>query len=360
MTADAVGGVWRYSLDLASALQERGIDVTVAVMGPFPDKAQLADAARRRIPIVQAPFALEWMTDPWNEVARAGEWLLHVEQSVRPDLVHLNGYSHAALPWRTPVLVVAHSCVRSWWRAVHGSAAPAEWDQYTDAVRVGLRSADLVVAPTVAMLAALEDEYGTIDHTTVIPNGRNAPPLPPYDKADVVLTAGRIWDEAKNIQALCDVAPSVPWRVCVAGDARGPDGGERCTRNVEVLGKLASEALGAWYARAAIYALPAKYEPFGLSVLEAAGAGCALVLGDIPSLRENWEGAALFVAPDDRTSLAHALSSLIDDPAQRTALAERARTRAGDFTISRMADAYVTAYAAASIASGSAAGLLHA
>ncbi len=39
------------------------------------------------------------------------------------------------------------------------------------------------------------------------------------------------------------------------------------------------------------------YEPFGLSVLEAALSGCALVLGDIPSLRENWDGAADFAEP---------------------------------------------------------------
>ena len=32
---------------------------------------------------------------------------------------------------------------------------------------------------------------------------------------------------------------------------------------------------------ASIYALPARYEPFGLSILEAALSGCALVLGDI-------------------------------------------------------------------------------
>ena len=35
--------------------------------------------------------------------------------------------------------------------------------------------------------------------------------------------------------------------------------------------------------------LPARYEPFGLSILEAALSGCALVLGDLPSLRELWD-----------------------------------------------------------------------
>ena len=33
MTADAVGGVWTYCLDLAKALGEQGVKVTLAVMG---------------------------------------------------------------------------------------------------------------------------------------------------------------------------------------------------------------------------------------------------------------------------------------------------------------------------------------
>ena len=34
-----------------------------------------------------------------------------LERRLRPDVVHLNGYTHGALPWRAPVLVVGHSCV---------------------------------------------------------------------------------------------------------------------------------------------------------------------------------------------------------------------------------------------------------
>jgi glycosyltransferase involved in cell wall biosynthesis len=49
--------------------------------------------------------------------------------------------------------------------------------------------------------------------------------------------------------------------------------------------------------RAAIFAHPALYEPFGLCVLEAARARCCLVLSDIPSLRELWDGAAVFIDP---------------------------------------------------------------
>ncbi len=91
-------------------------------------------------------------------------------------------------------------------------------------------------------------------------------------------------------------------------------------------------------ARAAIYALPARYEPFGLSVLEAAAAGCALVLGDIASLRETWAGAALFVPPDDEAALGEALRRLIAAPAERARLAERALRRARALTAAAMAE----------------------
>lgn len=85
----------------------------------------------------------------------------------------------------------------------------------------------------------------------------------------------------------------------------------------------------------------ARYEPFGLSVLEAAQAGCALVLGDIPSLRENWDGAALFAAPDDDDALRDALRRLIEDDALRARFGARARRRAMFMTAARMADEYL-------------------
>jgi glycogen(starch) synthase len=347
MTADAVGGVWQYSMDLGGALAAGGVDVTLAVMGPSPNDQQRADATRRGLHLVHAPFKLEWADAPWRDLDRAGDWLLAVESRTNPDVVHLNGFYHAALPWRSAPLVVAHSCVRSWWRAVHGTPAPAEWDRYTAGVIAGLRSARIVVAPSQAMLEALVREYGDIGEATVIPNGREVvdrmtseDPL----KSEMVLAAGRLWDQAKNIDALCDAAPELPWRVCVAGDAGvGPPCGGR-TMNVSYLGRLSPESLFRWYARAAIYALPARYEPFGLSVLEAAASSCALVLGDIPSLRENWDGAALFVSPDDRRALIAAITGLAEDPARRREFARLARERARRFPLDRMRRAYLDVY----------------
>jgi glycogen synthase len=346
MTADGVGGVWQYALDLSERLTARAIDVTVAVLGPPLDEPQRAEASRRRVRVLERSCRLEWMDDPWDDVARSGEWLRALEDTIHPDVVHLNGYCHAALPWRAPTVIVAHSCVRSWWRAVRGESAPAAWGRYSQEVARGLRAASLVIAPTEAMGAALQLEYGRCPEVRVIPNGRDLAGDAPSAKAHVILAAGRVWDDAKNIAALCEVAAGLPWPVCVAGDRGVADSGRQSPAEVKYLGRLPSEVMRDWYRRAAIYALPARYEPFGLSVLEAAACGCALVLGDIPSLRENWSDAAVFVPPDDRHALRSALEQLIADPSRRDLLARRARTRAAQFTVERMADGYVDAYRA--------------
>src|SRR3954447_26792005 len=250
MTADSVGGVWPYALYLATAVRDRGIETTLAVMGPAMERGQREDAVQRGIGLAEGPFKLEWEESPWDDVRRAGDWLLEVAARVRPELVHLNGFAHVALPWKCPAVVVAHSCVRSWWRAVHGVAAPPEWDRYTGAVMEGLSAADLVIAPSRGMLSMLEDEYGVSRPSRVIPNGRavvdrmsDAVPL----KSDVVLGAGRLWDEAKNLAALAQVAPELTWRVILAGDCGGRDPYGASHSNVTWLGRLDSPSMARWY-----------------------------------------------------------------------------------------------------------------
>jgi glycogen(starch) synthase len=288
---------------------------------------------------------LEWMDRPWADLARAGEWLLDMERRVKPDIVHLNCYVPAALPFRSPKLVVGHSCVLSWWQAVHSEPAPSEWNWYRYRVTRGLRAADLVIAPSHAMLDALQRHYGPLSDAEVIPNGRDPQIFTPLHKEEFVLIAGRLWDPAKNLEAVVQVASELPWPVYAAGECKHPDGKTITLKNVQSLGWLSAPALVPWYGRASIYVLPARYEPFGLSVLEAGLSGCALVLGDIPSLRGIWEEAAMFVPPNDRMALKSALIELMSHPQLRHELGARARRRALEFSPSRMAAGYLSAYA---------------
>jgi glycogen synthase len=335
MTADAVGGVWTYALDLARSLGPQGIEFVIATMGPRPTAAQEVEAAYLpNVSLMESDFRLEWMDEPWRDVDAAGEWLLGIAADFAPDLVHLNGYSHAALDWRVPVIVAAHSCVVSWWRAVKGEHAPNEWDEYRRRVAAGLRAADFVVAPTRAMLASLVENYGLPPRSGVIPNGRDPRAFHTATKEPLIFSAGRFWDEAKNFSALEIAAASVDWPLRVAGSEGA----------LVSLGRLTTKEISDWLSRAAIFCLPARYEPFGLSALEAALSGCALVLGDIASLREIWQDTVLFVDPDDPAVLADALQQLIRDPAQREELARRAGQRAREFSLERMADRYLSLY----------------
>lgn len=345
MTADIVGGVWTYALQLCRALQSYGVQVALATMGAPLSPRQHEEATRiSNIAIYESAYKLEWMEDPWKDVSAAGDWLLKLERELLPDLVHLNGYAHGALPWSAPVLVVAHSCVLSWWEAVKGEPAPASCDRYRREVKRGLQAADIVAAPSHAMLRTLERHYGPLPQSRVIYNGQDAAMFAPGSKEPFVLSAGRLWDEGKNVASLREIAPELAWPVYVAGGERHPDGGRVQLGGVQPLGRLSPVELADWFARASIYALPARYEPFGLSALEAGLAGCALVLGDIASLCEIWGDAALFVPPDDSKALRAAIEGLIADQEVRRDFAARAQRRAMEFTTTRMATAYFATY----------------
>jgi glycosyltransferase involved in cell wall biosynthesis len=360
LVADAVGGVFTYAVELARALAARGVAIVLATEG-----APLAPDQRRALAGIpglvheESAFRLEWMEEPWDDVARAGRWLLAIEARERPDVVHLDSFAHGSLPFRAPKLVVGHSCVVSWFEAVRRESAPPAWDRYRRAVAAGLAGADRIAAPSAAMAELLVRHHGPIPRPVVIPNGRDPARFSPGEKEERVLAAGRLWDEAKNAAAVARIAPALDWPVFIAGDAtdpsRGQGGpprspgaaggeGEGRGKDARFLGRLSEPDLARWLSAASIFVHPARYEPFGLAVLEAALSGCALVLGDIPSLRENWEGAAVFAPPDDDGAILGAVRALARDARRRRELGARALARGRRFTPARLAERTLAVY----------------
>jgi glycosyltransferase involved in cell wall biosynthesis len=114
---------------------------------------------------------------------------------------------------------------------------------------------------------------------------------------------------------------------------------------VEALGELSRSEVLALMRRAAVFAAPAVYEPFGMTVLEAAAAGCALVLADIPTFRELWRGAALFVEPRDQSAFAATINGICRDSRLRGRLQRAARRRALRYSLDAMAGDYCKLYA---------------
>jgi glycosyltransferase involved in cell wall biosynthesis len=353
MTTDTVGGVLGYSLDLCRAVAREGGEVLLVRLGPKGTGA-LEDAVSRLdgVTLMSADYKLEWMDAAGDDVRRSGELLLRLEREFRPHLVHLNGYALGSLAFAAPVLVVAHSCVLSWWQAVHGGPAPASYDTYRAQVQAGLLGADLVVAPSRFMRSALGHHYAGEFHSRVIPNGARAPRRAPCPARSGACSAGRLWDQAKNLALLLRAASDSGWDFFIAGETEPPAATgsarherEAVPKNVHLLGPVPRGELAEVMANSALYVHPARYEPFGLSVLEAALAGCALVLADIPSLRELWQGAAAFFPADDAGALRTTLRRLREQPRERLALAERANLRAQRYDLASFERRYLALYA---------------
>ena len=291
MTADTVGGVLTHALDLATELAQAGDEVVLVTFGRRADAEQ-----RRRIVAAgvagwhESELALEWMDDPWQRLqAAAGELLLEIEAEERPDVVHLNAYGHAALALARAgrrgrpllrVLVVASGPRRRAapaWRRYRplGARGPGRRRRRRRPVAVDARRRGAPYGPLAGA--------GESSSTTAAPRRRR-----PADvaKQPFALAAGRMWDAGKNLAPARRRHRSVWRRAACGSPARAA---RRRGRQPGVLGPLTRRSAGRLIAgHAAVFAAPARYEPFGLAILEAARDRCALVLGDIPSLRELW------------------------------------------------------------------------
>jgi glycosyltransferase involved in cell wall biosynthesis len=343
MTTDAVGGVFSHAVELARALTQRDVSVTLAVLGPGLNAAQRKSVREiDGLELQEHGGALEWMDDPWQDVDETNLWLAGLARRTRADVVHLNGFSQALADFAVPRVVVAHSSVHGWWRAVYEEPAPARYDEYARRVRAAIARADLVVAPTRSMLESLErDQHCRARSGRVIANGIELERWSPREKAPYFAAAGRLWDRSKNLALVAELAKDLPWPVRVAGEGGGYPA---LSSRLELLGPLPREAVAELFSSAAVFLHPALYEPFGLAPLEAASAGAALVLGDIPSLREVWGDAALYASPRDVAAWRTLAERLARDPALRNQFGERARRRAAAYSAAAMADEYLSAY----------------
>ncbi|MGG7539028.1 MULTISPECIES: glycosyltransferase family 4 protein [Rhizobium] len=343
MTVDAIGGVWRYAMDLGAALKSNNIEVVFAGLGPFPADDKVAEAGRvGKLVWLDAP--LDWTAQTEEAVAEVPRLIADLARREQADLLHLNLPSQAAgMQTNLPIAVVCHSCVVTWFAAVRGREVPPDWQWQYRLNQEGFACADTVIAPSHSHARAMEAAYGTIGNLQVVHNA-SALAVSDEPKQDFVLAAGRWWDDGKNGAVLDDAAAMTRWTVAAAGATTGPNGQNMRFRHADHRGELSHERMSALTRQAAIVASPSLYEPFGLAALEAARAGAALVLSDIPTYREIWDGAALFADPHRPDVFADAFNSLAGDPQQRAALGRKARARSAGFSVKAQAEAMRSIY----------------
>jgi glycosyltransferase involved in cell wall biosynthesis len=335
MTVDAVGGVWQYATELAGALRPFGVETLLAVLGPPPSEQQRAEIARTTgADLLETGLPLDWLSDAASTRAAAAE-LAAIARRECVDIVHLNSPALAAgQAYPVPVVGVAHGCLATWWDAARaGQPLEPAFQWHREMMVQGLRACDRVIAPSASFAQTMRRVFALPVSPRVVHNGRALPQgsaggVP----ADSALTAGRLWDEVKNLRTLDAAAAllSVPFHA--AGDTRAPHGELAQARHLQLLGQLDGAVLAARLAQRPVFVSAATFEPFGLAVLEAAGARCPLVLSDIPTFRELWDHAAVFVDAHDAPGFARAIETILQNPDQREALSQAAYERAQRYT----------------------------
>jgi glycosyltransferase involved in cell wall biosynthesis len=212
---------------------------------------------------------------------------------------------------------------------VIGGAMPCDFRWRSELHRAGLAAGDQVVTPSAAFADATRRAYRLATLPTVVHNGRASLALPGAARERFAFTAGRLWDKGKDAITLDRAAALLPFPVEAAGTLSGPNGDRLALAHARPVGSLSEAELASRLAARPVFVSAALYEPFGLAVLEAAQAGCPLVLSDIPSFRELWDGAALFVPRRDHVAFAAASTRAAD---QADELGAKARERAGRYT----------------------------
>ncbi|MGN6489264.1 MAG: glycosyltransferase family 4 protein [Devosia sp.] len=337
MTVDAVGGVWRYAMDLGTALVSRGHELVFAVFGPPASAAQVAEAQRVG-EVVHADAPLDWIVTDEAELAPVAGRIAELAARHGADLLHLNLPSQAAgLDTDLPVVVVSHSCVVTWFQAVRGTPVPEGWSWQHRLNRDGFANTDLVVAPSQSHADLLAQCYGPSPKLRVVHNA-TTPIRSDSVREPFILAAGRWWDEGKNAAVLEAAAAGTDWPIRLCGPQRGPSGQYMPLQHTQYLGEVPNGELRALMARAGSFVSPSLYEPFGLAPLEAASAGTPLVLADLPTYRELWDGAALLVPARDPAAFRAALNTLAGNPVLRADLGRRAGEHSKLYSLDAQAD----------------------
>ena len=328
-----IGGSERHLLTLLPALAELGIEpVLVGLDDPAWDPADFYGALT--VPAIRIPSPRD--LDPLL--------LARLVRSLRADvvhthLVHADVYGGLAAKLRGELLV-----------STKHNDDPFRLGPFRHVERGLARISNRIVTITESLRRFTVDEVG-IPATKVetihygldgLPEawGENPPDDVPAG-ARVLLAISRL-TEQKGIDVAVRALPSLPDDTVLVVLGEGP---ERPTlealarqlgveRRVFLPGRVPDVA--AWLRRATVLVHPARWEGFGLGVLEAMLAGLPVVASNVSSLPELVVDGetGILVRPDDSPALALGVARALEEP-ERLGAAGRERARS-EFSVARM------------------------
>ncbi|MDQ1519443.1 MAG: phosphatidyl-myo-inositol alpha-mannosyltransferase [Actinomycetota bacterium] len=334
------GGVQGQVLGLARELRSLGVDVRVVAPcdGPPPEPG-----------IICVGPSVEWESNgsisPIATGAASARRTIEAVRDLAPDLVHMH---EPAVPGPNLPILMGFKGPMVGTFHIAGDM-PQRWVMPVVRVMMQRLVARVAVSSAARDLAQefLAGEY------TVLWNGidveRYAVGPVTESKRPAVLFIGR-HEPRKGLDVLLDAWETLDRDAVLWVVGSGPqteDLRRRRLRNVEWLGVLPDDELAKRLRGATVFCAPSRgSESFGLVLLEAMAAGAPVVASDIEGYRNvaRPEREAVVFRPDDPNALRDALRRVLDDAPLRASLAGAARARADEFSMRRLAEAYVEVY----------------
>ncbi|NNL84434.1 MAG: glycosyltransferase family 4 protein [Myxococcales bacterium] len=342
------GGIGRAVSGAAIQLAKRGHEMHAA--GPAPDN---------RSPEPLLGVSHHASTRPQLKLGRLRS-LFALARVLRPDVIHF----HSAVPHGE--LILGCRLLR---RAWGGSALVVTPHTGSRAgypklrSRIGLRAADLVIAPSQWSAGKAVHAGAPADRTRVVYAGIDTPPVGPAAQRERVILAMAKFVENKGIDRVIAAFDkmvrdrpqgSSGWRLEIAGAGREESklrdlaSRSEAADRIRFLGYLRGEDKIAALARASIGVVASSVESFGGVLLELQAHGVAVIAsntGGIPELSDGGKAARL-VPAGDVEALAAALGEWVADEPARKLAAENAHRFGQRFSWGATAEAYEALYTA--------------
>jgi hypothetical protein len=239
MTVDAVGGVWRYAMDVAASLRPLGFEFLFVGLGPQPsDRQQREAGALGQLRWLDAP--LDWMAKNEDELSLVGPQIVEAARAEGVDLLHLNLPSqadsdpHGSSARRHVAFLRGHLVCRRPQRSGSRRLAVAPGDQPARAHP--RQTSCLRRAAATRACWKMPTARSTTCMWSTTPADRQKRPSPGmHARLCRCPLVGRRQERARPDEA----AASTAWPVMMAGSSTGPDGQSLPIHHAEHLGELA-------------------------------------------------------------------------------------------------------------------------
>ena len=343
---DEPGGVQAHILDLATVFIEQGHHVEV--LGPASTSTQVPSFVRKggwAVPITYNGSVARLSIGPHvrrniKRFIREGNFdILHIHEPNSPS------YSMAALAAaRGPIVATYHASassslvltlakpfLRPYLEKIRGGIAVSEMARRWQVEQLG---GDPVLIPNGVDTSVYARERARAEHTS-------------KDSEVEIVFLGRLDEPRKGLDILLEALTLLPEKVRVTVMGGGHP---RSVPGVDFVGRVSDAEKAAILGRADIYVAPnTGGESFGIVLVEAMAAGCAVVVSDLEAFAavcnaDSEEPAGALFRTGDATDLARVLQDVVNDTDKRQALIKAGVERARDYDWDHVAAAVMRVY----------------